>query len=321
MSSINNAVNLESANFNVNGTWQFNNEFQVICSSPIQLSATNYPVTIVATNDQIQLQTSSGVNVTGLPTAIESYIVYYNTITNNLSVGASPVFTSVSSTLITTKTTSGTFTPNSNTLFAVIEIYGGGGGGGGATGGVTGSPSTAGGGGSGAYALGIFTKADMTPNFSYTIGAGGTAGLAGATGGSGGNSTTSIGLVAYGGQGGTGTGISTGSQLASGGNGGVSSGTGAGNGGYDITGSPGTAGMSVGNGAASFSIGGTGGSIGPFSGAASNPQVTGTYQLGFSPNSGLSGGASGGATGGASFSAEGGIGGTGFMIVTEYLYS
>ena len=88
---------------------------------------------------------------------------------------------------ITNFTTSGTYTPPANLLYAIFEVVGGGGGGGG----VTGKAScyiAASGGAGGGYARVKASKATIGASAAVTVGAGGTAGPAGGNGGSGGTS-------------------------------------------------------------------------------------------------------------------------------------
>jgi hypothetical protein len=86
-------------------------------------------------------------------------------------------------------TSSGTYTPDSKLLFAIIECVGGGGGGGGIAG-AAGFTGAAAGGAPGGYSRAIKTAAQIGASQTVTIGAAGAAGPAGANNGSAGGSTS-----------------------------------------------------------------------------------------------------------------------------------
>lgn len=108
-------------------------------------------------------------------------------------------FTSVNFVSITSTST---YTPPSNLLYAVVECVGGGGGSAGiaATGG--GQIGIAEAGGGGGYTRKIYAKSALLPNVSVTIGTAGTAGATGQNNGGNGGDTTFLGMTASGGSGG-----------------------------------------------------------------------------------------------------------------------
>ncbi|HXU01938.1 MAG TPA: hypothetical protein VN903_13290, partial [Polyangia bacterium] len=87
-------------------------------------------------------------------------------------------------------TTSATYTPNAKLLFCTVEVWGGGGGGGGAFGQPSPNVSSATGGASGAYAMRLYSKADIGAAAAVAIGAGGAAAPAGQNNGNDGGATT-----------------------------------------------------------------------------------------------------------------------------------
>lgn len=98
---------------------------------------------------------------------------------------------------------SGTYTPNANMLFCVIEAVGGGGGGGGVVG-TAGSVGIGSGGGAGGYSRTTASKSTIGSSKGVTIGAGGTggAGTSAAVAGSGGDTSVATLCIAKGGGGG-----------------------------------------------------------------------------------------------------------------------
>lgn len=196
---------------------------------------------------------------------------------------------------------SGTYTPSPGMVYADIEVWGGGGGGGGATS----TPGRVGaGGGAGGYAKKVVSAATIGASKSVTIGAGGTAGAnTGGTGGTGG--TTSVGSVivqATGGAGGVGLSIQ---GIALGGAGGVGSG-----GDVNTTGTSGNIGID--NNTVNISGGGGNTSLG----SAGYGQDFTANAVGISAvaNSGSGGG--GAAADGTA--RVGGVGGSGYVVITEY---
>jgi len=135
----------------------------------------------------------------------------------------------------TTGAGSFSYTPPANLLYAIVYIRGAGGAGGGSSTGATIARFSAGsGGGGGAYAIGVFSRAQLLPSVSLTVGAGGT-GVVGADGNNGGNTTFGSLLTANGGAGGKYLLGAATVQVLEGGAGGTFSGAGA-------TGANGTAG-------------------------------------------------------------------------------
>lgn len=121
-------------------------------------------------------------------------------------------------------TSTGTYTPPANLVYALVEIAGGGGGGGGAINASSSQIALAGGGGGGGYSRRLLTAADIGASQTVTIGAGGTAGAnTGANGGNGGASSFGALLSANGGQGGIGQSSSATSSITNGGPGGTAS--------------------------------------------------------------------------------------------------
>ncbi len=213
-------------------------------------------------------------------------------------------------------TSSGTYTPSANLVYAVVECVGGGGGGGGA---VTGAnQSSGGGGGAGGYSRKSISSATIGASQSITIGAAGTAGSAGNNaGGSGG--TTSFGSIfsATGGAGGGG-GTDSGGGITNGGGGGAG-GSGS-SGDFNTTGSPGGWGSNINVPAVGTFVSSGAGGASFFGGNANTIIVAGTGQTAGSNATSYGGGGSGGATDAGS-SVAGGAGASGVCIVTEYIFS
>jgi hypothetical protein len=201
-------------------------------------------------------------------------------------------------------TASGTYTPDANLLWAVIEAIGAGGGGGGASsaGGNTGAGS---GGGAGSYSRKTATAATIGASQTVTIGTAGTGGAAGGAGGAGGD--TSVGTLCIGKGGSPGAGLAGGGAgAAAGGAGGV-----AGTGDFTCIGGQGSGAWSNGINT-NYSHPGTGGA-GFFGGAGG--AGTGSGANGFAGSKG-GGGGGGGAWNGNT--ATGGAGGAGFVVITEF---
>lgn len=208
--------------------------------------------------------------------------------------------------------TGATFTKNvlANTL--QVECIGGGGGGGGTSGTVA-NAGCGGGGGAGAYVRSLITA--PAASYTYTVGAGGAGGVAGAVGSAGTATTFSDGffvtLSAGGGDaGGAGGGSTTDYIVGSGSGGGASGGD------LNITGNSGTEGMLV-NG---FANGGEGGAS-YLGGSPHGATVVSTTSNGTSAGANSGAGGSGGAGAGngvTSAQCDGGAGGSGLIIVTEY---
>lgn len=208
-------------------------------------------------------------------------------------------------------TASGTYTPTTGAVYAIVEVVGGGGGGGGADATSASNRGIGGGGGGGGYAREIIT---LSGTYSFTIGAAGTAGTnAGGNGGTGGTTTFGTGplLQATGGAGGTGIQGSSADIAASpGGVGGVGS-----SGDLNISGGPGLMGwtMPFGNpiisGAGGCSIFGGGGiAVTRNSGGSTAGNAGGNYGAG----------GSGAACYETTSGAAGGAGSAGVVVVTEF---
>lgn len=195
-------------------------------------------------------------------------------------------------------TASGTYTPDPDLLYCIVEIVGGGGGGGGSNATV----SAAGGGGGGGYSRGIFTKAAIGASRTVTIGAGGAGGVGNATGQTG--VTTSLGVLmtATGGSGGrfgqNGAGDNVGTGGASGG------GTG---GDLNSAGGGGTCGAI--NSGATFGTGGAGGAS--MLGGGGQSSYAGIAAPGY-------GGGGSGFGADTTLGGNGGAGKAGVVFVTEF---
>lgn len=206
-------------------------------------------------------------------------------------------------------TSSGTYTPDANLIYAVIECVGGGGGGGAGVG-ATGSVFAGAGGGSGGYSRKYMDATTIGASQTVTIGAGGAGGAGDADGGAGG--ATSFGSAC----------------TANGGGGGKRSSTSV----FPLQG----AGASVGTG--DFTAAGTAGGGGVYSDGATNPRfpsgegagsIFGGGAIGVNSSntagtangvnaSGYGGGGSGGGAFNAAVNQNGGSGSAGVVIVTEY---
>ena len=199
-----------------------------------------------------------------------------------------------------------TYTPSAGLLYALAEGVGGGGGGGGASSN-SGMTAAGGGGGAGGYARKLLTAAQIGASLPVTVGAGGSQGSsAGGAGGNGGATSLGSFLQANGGGGANG---SAPSLAGTGGPGGAGS---AG----DVTaiGGAGQGGIS-GTQTAIAAVGGNGG--GSYFGGAGRGAVT------VVGSSGVSGDRGGGGGGGGSFNAlagaNGGLGGTGLLVIIEFI--
>lgn len=221
---------------------------------------------------------------------------------------ATPTGTGFTSTVIQVFGASGTYTPTSGMKYCIVELVGGGGGGGGVPA-TTGVGAAAGGGGAGGYARQTFSAATIGASQTVTIGAGGTAGAnTGGTGGTGG--TTSLGALcsATGGAGGVG---STAGGSSAGGAGGAGTGT------LAVTGEAGLIGFNFNIPTVIyFAAAGAGGST-VFGAGGAQKFVNNSSSVG---NAGAKGGGGGGAAGQNDGTARvGGVGGDGYMVITEYV--
>jgi hypothetical protein len=214
--------------------------------------------------------------------------------------------TAVTQVIIQKFTASGTYTPTTGMVYALIECLGGGGGGGG-TAGTAGGFTGAGGGGAGSYSRSMASAASVGASKAVTIGAAGSAGAAGNNaGGNGGD--TSVGVLCVG-KGGTGSAGATTAAVGLGGAGGV-----AGTGDVTTVGMPGFA--------ASMSASATVSFNGP-SGAGASSAFGGGGQAALNAvgNAATGFGAGGGGSQNYNGSANtgGGAGTAGIVVITEFV--
>lgn len=204
-------------------------------------------------------------------------------------------------------TASGTYTPNANMLYCVIEAVGSGGGGGGVNGSCWGA---AGGGAGGSYSRLVASAATIGASQTVTIGNGGSAGNTSGTNGTAG-SDCSLGTLCIGKGGGLGNGATSGTTAVNraGGSGGV-----AGTGDFSVPGQDGGDGVMW---AATQGFTGRGGdSVLGKGGASGNVVSSGTS--GGNAGSNYGAGGSGGGNGNGAAGKAGGAGSKGIVIVTEY---
>jgi hypothetical protein len=209
--------------------------------------------------------------------------------------------------VVQTFTTSGTYTPTVGMKYCLIELVGGGGGGGGTTTCGATQASVGGGGGSGGYSRTLASSATIGASQIVTCGAGGTAGNT--SGGPGGSTSVGTICVAGGGSGGAGSGAATSAFFAVGGGQGGTGTTGD----VLVNGNPGATGE--GSSVTSFVTSGLGGAS-FFGGGAYN--VSGTAAAPGNPGT-KGGGGSGAVTGNNTTAQLGGVGGVGYVVITEYL--
>ncbi len=224
--------------------------------------------------------------------------------------GAATIFGSVTAQSFTTSA-NGTYTPNANLLFAVVECIGQGGGGGGAATNTTTGISSGGGGGSGSYSRVRLTAAQIGGSQATTNTASANGGTAGNNAGTSGNDT-SLGSLCIG-KGGSGGGGAAAASSGTAGAGGV-----AGTGDLTIVGQPGFRGFgtSISN-TTTLEPSGTGGP-GPFGGGAAGVETSGNANIVGAAGTICGGGASGGQSSGSGASIGGGQGGNGCILITEY---
>lgn len=201
----------------------------------------------------------------------------------------------------------GTYTPNANLLFAIVECVGQGGGGGGAAASSTGV-SSGGGGGAGSYSRVRLTAAQIGGSQAVTNTAAANAGLINNNPGVIGNDT-SLGALCIGKGGNPGGGAAT-TAAGTAGAGGV-----AGTGDLTIVGMSGTRGEGA-TITTALSPSGAGGN-GPWGGGAPGVLGAATAVTGVAGTA-CGGGGSGGQSEGSATGAAGGQGGNGCIIVTEY---
>lgn len=199
-------------------------------------------------------------------------------------------------------TGSGTYTPSTGLLYAIIECVGSGGGGG-AVAGTAARLFAGGGGGSGGYSRTVASAATIGASQVVTIGAAGAGGAAGSNSGTAG-ADVSVGSICIGKGGGAGT-FSDSGTLGSAGAGGV-----AGTGDLAAAGTPGGGGIFT-NAGNTLSMGSLPGGSSFFGGGGAGAQGAGT-------NAGAFG--SGGSGGSISIAANaaGGNGSAGVVFITEY---
>lgn len=209
---------------------------------------------------------------------------------------------------------SGTYTPTAKMIFAFVEVIAGGGGGGSAQ---TGSGASVGGaGGGGGYAASTLSAATIGASQSVTVGNGGSGGAVGANnGGNGGPSSFGTLLSANGGAGGF-----TNGSLIFAFDGTVGSQGGSGTAGMiRKTGFPGANSYVRGTAGQLYVWSGTGGASGNGNNTGLTSQA-GTFSTGASAPANTGAGGAGGLTSGtANPSYGGGNGGSGYVLVTEYL--
>lgn len=206
-----------------------------------------------------------------------------------------------------TTSANGTYTPNANLLFAIVECVGQGGGGGGAAASATGG-SSGGGGGAGSYSRVRLTAAQIGASKAITNTAAANGGATGNNPGTAGNDT-SLGTlcIGKGGSGGSGAAANSG---GAGGAGGV-----AGTGDFAMAGMAGGGGFSA---AITTADGASGyGGNGPWGGGAAGVNAASSAVNGV-PGTACGGGGSGGESEGSASTAAGGAGGNGCVTITEY---
>ena len=206
--------------------------------------------------------------------------------------------------------TTGTYTPTSGTLKAIVELWGPGGGGAGCND----NGSAGGGGGSGGYALYYLTGVSGT--YSYQIGKGGQ-GSGNANGANGISNTTFTNggtiVTAFAGSGGTYIASSSAFKFAAGGAGAAVSTSGT----INAAGAPGAAGITGSSTNATLGISGSGGST-SLGGAGISVNVSNANTAGKDAVTGTGSGGSGAACGAKAAGARGGTGAGGAIIIWEY---
>lgn len=262
------------------------------------------------TINQLAWYSATGNTVSGLATANNGVLVTdaggVPSISTTLPAGLTiPGYgAGFSSVVVQTFSASGTYTPTANMVYAIIEAVGGGGGGGGTTAAVATTASSGAAGGSGGYSRSYVTAATVGASQTVTIGAGGTAGTsAGGSGGAGGNTSVGAICIANGGSGGNGSAVGF-----AGGAGGT-----AGTGDVTVVGNAGGPRFqTVTNSASGYPLPGApsyfgGGALAPASTSAAG-------------NSGTrGGGASGAISVNPAGAAAGGVGGAGYVVITEFI--
>lgn len=206
-----------------------------------------------------------------------------------------------------TTSANGTYTPNANLLFAIVECVGQGGGSGGAAASAAGA-SSGGGGGAGSYSRVRLTAAQIGASKTVTNTAAANAGAAGNNPGTAGNDT-SLGTLCIGKGGSPGLGAAANSAGA-GGAGGV-----AGTGDFTAVGNAGGGGFSA---AITTADGASGfGAPGPWGGMASGVNAAASAVNG-AAGTACGAGASGGESEGSASTAAGAAGFQGCVLITEF---
>lgn len=291
--------------------------FQKFVTIPATITVTiASPGVVTWTNHGLSINSSFQFTTTGaLPTGITANTPYFivssgfgaSAFQFSATAGGVAINTSGSQSGVHTGTP--VYVPAAGMLHCMVECVGGGGAGGGVSGGASAS-AIGSGAGSGGYSRKYSTAAAIGASQVVTIGAGGTPGAAGANaGGSGGATSLGSICIANGGAGGqpANGGISS---VGAGGAGGT-----VGTGDVTIQGAPGIQGYSGANTVAPS--GGGGGSSYFGGGAAGQASVANAAGIAAQANSG--GGGGGGCANSTVSSFAGGAGGTGLVVITEYV--
>jgi hypothetical protein len=205
-------------------------------------------------------------------------------------------------------TSSGTYTPSTGMLYAIIECVGPGGGGGSNTGTTSNATISAGGGG-GAYSRVTVTAAAVGASKTVTIGTGGAGGTA-AGAGSNGSGATSVGSLCTAP---AGSGAAGGANGVNGGAGGV-----AGTGDFSVPGAGGDSGAQAPSGTTNLGTGRGGGSgLGFGAGGRATTTGSGTSATG-AAGSLSGGGGAGGIVVNLAATAAGGAGANGIVYIQEF---
>jgi hypothetical protein len=288
------------------------------CSSGLALDSGNNTILTSCPGSSASIQ----VGATSVTSGTSTQILYNNagvlgntalTAGTGISLSGTANATITNAGVVTVKkqvfTSSGTYTPSTGMLFAMLECVGSGGGGGGVNGG-TSITTSAGGGGSGGYSRALVTSATVGASQTVTVGAAGTAGTAGNNAG-GNASAVSVGslCIANGGSGGSGNGNS-GTTSAAGGVGGT-----AGTGDFTAAGNTGGSAIAAGNTLPIVSGFGGGSYLG---GGAVSAIAGGTGCNAGVAASNYGSGGSGAACNNSATATAGGAGSKGIVYITEY---
>lgn len=310
------------------GTGSFTGAFSALSFSGIgtSLTALNASNITSGTLPAAQLPNPTASTLGGVESVTSTSHQFLNTIsTSGVPGKAQPAFTDISGTATTGQipalpyaavirtqvfTSSGTYTPNANLLYAIIECVGGGGSGGG-TAATSTNYAASGGGAGGGYGKAIASAATIGASQTVTIGGGGAAPSAGNNNGNPGVQT-SVGTLCVAGPGGQGFGSAAQSSGF-----GPSAGGGAGGGATTSTFGVGfSSGGGVGLIGTLYAVGGHGGSSMYGLGATDNFQ-SGSSAAG-SAGTGYGAGGSGAASQGTQTAKAGGAGTSGAAFITEF---